>query len=288
MHQAISTPGINLAIHWAGAAITLVLWRRFASTRACGPQDANPLDSQGDVHYWFGKFAEAAASYAAAYAKAPAFLTGGELYKAAWAKFLAGDKAGADASFAKFSEAREEANDQQIDLFTGDWLYRTGRQKEARALLTASAKKAAQAGPPALRAVISDQLALWDALAGNRAAAAKEIAESGTSANTPSYLIIRFAVMPTASVSEWEARAAHLLAAPQLAGLRATAIGNALILDGKKQAEIPVWEEIAKQSPGIDVFPRYMVERLKGQPMEHRSPPDPVNLNEFNALLDQL
>ena len=276
---------LGYTLGWSGDyAGALGALREYARLR---PGDANPLDSEGDVHYWFGKFADAAASYSAAYAKAPGFLNGGESYKAAWAKFLAGDKAGADASFAKFREAREKAKDPQIDLFAGDWLYRTGRGKEARALLTGSQRKAT-AEPPALLAGTAAQLALWDLLAGDRAAAARDLAGGGTSANTPGSLIVRFVAMPTASAAEWEARAAHLLAAPQLAALRTTALGYALILDGRKQAAIPVWEEIVRQSNGSDAFPRNILARLKGQRVEHPSPPDPVNLNEFNAVLDRM
>ena len=274
---------LGYTLSWSGDyAGALAALREYARLR---PDDANPLDSQGDVHYWFGKFADAAASYTAASAKAPGFINGGEFYKAAWAKFLAGDTAGADASFAKFRETREKANDPQLNLFAGDWLYRTGRQKEARALLTA---QQATAAPPVVRAGIAAQLALWDLLAGDRAAAARDIAGGGSTANTTGNLIVRFAAMPTASAPEWEARAAHFFATPQLAVLRATALGYALILDGKKQAAIPVWEEIVRQSPGNDAFPRNVLARLKGQRVEHMSPPDPVNLSEFNAVLDRL
>ena len=70
--------------------------------------------------------------------------------------------------------------------------------------------------------------------------------------------------------------------------LRASAIGYALILDGKKQAALPVWEGIVTQSPGTDFFSRSILARLKGQPLEHAIPPDAVNLNQFAAVLDKL
>jgi hypothetical protein len=79
-----------------------------------------------------------------------------------------------------------------------------------------------------------------------------------------------------------------MLASPPLAGLRSMALGYALILDGKRQAAIPVWEGIVKQSPATDFFPRAILTRLKGQPVEHSAPPDSVELNQFAAVADKL
>ncbi len=262
----------------------LAALREYARLR---PNDPNPLDSQGDVHYWFGKFADAANSYSAAYTKFPAFLNGGDLYKAAWAKFRSGDKTGADSFFGKFREARQKANDPSIDLFAGDWLYRTGRRDEARALLMESLKNV-PANLPAVRSAIAAQLAIWDLVEGNRAAAAREITADGTSTFTPGELIIRFAALPSASAAEWEARANQNLAAPQLGGIRSLALGYALILDGKRQAAVPVWEQIVKQSAGADFYPREILARLKNVPYDHQAPPDSANPNPLAAVPDKL
>lgn len=294
----VSNPGdvnawnqLGYTLCWSGDYTgALAALREYARLH---PGDPNPLDSQGDVHYWFGKFSEAAASYAAAYAKMPGFLNGGELYKGAWARFLGGDKTGADALFAKFREARDKAGDPNIGILAGDWLYRTGREKEASALLRAALKNApekkdAAAAEPAVRAGTAAQLAVWDLLDGDRSAAAKDIGEGGGSNLAPVDVLVWIAAMPSATVSEWEARTARILAAPQLAGLRPIALGYSLMLDGQKQAALPVWEEVVKQSPGSDFFPRAILMRLKGQPVEHLSPPDSVSLNRFAAVLGKL
>jgi hypothetical protein len=70
--------------------------------------------------------------------------------------------------------------------------------------------------------------------------------------------------------------------------LRDPALGYALILDGKKPAAIPVWEEIVKQSSGTDFFARTILARLKGAPVDHAVVPDPSNPNPFSAILDKL
>ena len=272
---------LGYALGWSGDYTgALAALREYARLR---PTEANPLDSQGDLHYWFGKYSEASASYLAAYAKAPAFLNGGDIYKAAWAKFRAGDKAGADRQFGRFRSIREKEKDQSIVLLSGDWFYRTGRTKEAYTLLRDAAKTATGG----LRAGIAAELAVWDLLAGERTATAKDLSDGGVTGITPGDLLVRFAAMPDAPVSEWETRANRIFSPPQLAALRATALGYALILDDKKQAALPVWEDVVKQTPG-DFLPRAILSRLKGQPVDHQTPPDAINLNPFVAVAETL
>jgi Flp pilus assembly protein TadD len=252
------------------------------------PNDANPLDSRGDIQYWFGKYADAAASYGAANAKTPAFLNGGELYKEAWATFLSGDKNAADSLMDQFRDIREKAKDPTIDLFAASWLYRTGREKEAVELLRKTPAQDQDAPPisPIVHAETAAQLAVWDLLAGERAAAAKDVAAGGATGLTSNDLLVRFATLPSAPATVWETRAAQI--APQLAALRNPALGYALILDGKKPAAIPVWEEIVKQSGGTDFFARTILARLKNAPVDHAVVPDPLNPNPFAAIPDKL
>ncbi|HVW08969.1 MAG TPA: hypothetical protein VHC90_10320 [Bryobacteraceae bacterium] len=275
---------LGYALCWSGdydGALAAV--REYAKLR---PAEPNPLDSEGDIDYWFGKFPEAAASYAAAEAKSPSFLNAGEFYKGAWAKFRAGDKAGADALFAKFQEGRTRSKDAAIPLFVADWLYRTGRAKEARK--TAGDALRQQDTQPAVRAGLAAEMALWDLIEGDRAAAAKDVVAGGNAGITPPDLILRFAALPSASPAEWEERAQKDLGAPQLAGIRATALGYALILDGKRDAAIPVWEDITARAPGTDFFARVVLARLKKQQPPGRVIPDPINLNQFAAITDRL
>ncbi len=275
---------LGYALSWNGDyAGALAAIAEYARLR---PNDANPLDSRGDIQYWFGKYADAADSYVAANAKTPGFLNGGELYKGAWAEFLAGDKNAADALLNQFRDVREKAKDPAIDLFAASWFYRTGRAQDAIALLRKTPASDSPAISPIIRAEIATQLAVWDLLAGDRASAAKDVAAAGTTGLTPNDLLIRFATLPSAGAAEWAARAAHI--EPQLAVLRDPALGYALILDGKKQAAVPVWEEIVKQSPGTDFFARAILARLKGASVDHTVVPDPVNLNPFAAIPDKL
>ncbi len=247
------------------------------------PASANPLDSTGDVHFLFKKFKEAAASYLAANTKNPEFLNHGDLYKAAWAKYYAGDKSGAEDLFSQFRFTRDKAHDPTTPLFVADWLYRTGRGADASAMLRSQASKL----PPQTQPFAYSQLAIWDLLAGDRPAAAKDAALAGPPKSIPAFLAA-FCVLPSASEKEWQARADRMLSGSGAANIRLLALGYALILDDKASLAIPVWEQIVDRSPGTDFFPRDILAKLQNQRVAQPIVPNPGDLNEFAALLDRL
>jgi tetratricopeptide (TPR) repeat protein/TolB-like protein len=256
-------------------------------------KSANPSDSMGDVAYLAGKFQEAATHYLDADAKDPKFLQHGELYKAAWARFRAGDRAGADSLFDRFFQARTAAGDFMVALQKGDWLYRTGRRKDAEAwlhqtLLRQSVAQPQNAQPqnPALRSDAVAQLAIWDLMSGDRAAAAGLVMPRDLAPSRP-LVLVRFASLPSAPAEEWQKRADQFMPLPAMAGLRRLAVGYALLLDGHRDAALPVWTEIVKENPATDFFAAALVARLEGKKPAHELVPDPVNLNQFAALFTE-
>lgn len=257
---------------YAGAVRTMEEYARLR------PADPNPLDSLGDVHFMYRKFTEAAGAYQQAYTKLPAFQNGGDLYKAAVAKYLAGEKAGADAAFAQFRKVQEK--NENFPLLAAEWLYRTGRQKQAQTELRGSI----DALPAPVKPVAFDQLAIWELLAGNRAAALKD-AEAAGPPGTPAGFLVRFATLPSASPEEWEARANRMLAQPAQAGLRRLAVGYALLLDGKKSAAMPVWKQISEVAPASDFDMRSVYSRLQGQQPKLALLPTPSAVNPFAAVV---
>jgi Flp pilus assembly protein TadD len=265
---------------YAGALAALGEYQRLR------PKDPNPSDSIGDVNYSFRKFAEAAASYLDAYRKQPAFLQFGDLYKAAWAKFRAGDKAGADALFAQFrtERAKAKAPDDLIELLAGDWLYRTGRQTQA---IDALRKFTAETASAPLSMDAYAQLTIWDLLRGDRAQADKDSAAIGPKTANPSVFMSRFAAQPSATAGEWESRAQKMIP-PSLTTLRELALGYALVLDGKREAALPVWERIVNTSAATDFFSRALYARLQGKKEERPLLPNPASLNQFQVILDNL
>ncbi|MDP9171696.1 MAG: hypothetical protein M3N54_13855 [Acidobacteriota bacterium] len=255
---------------YAGALAAL---KEYARLR---PGDPNPLDSAGDVHYLFRKYADAAASYLEANARSPEFQSGGSLYKAAWAKFNAGDKTGADSAFIQFKAAREKAKATGIWLFEADWLYRTGRTKQALALLERESSPDARL-----------QLAIWYLIAGDRTAAAKEAAAAGPPTTGAAFLV-RFATLPSASAAEWQRRAERMFPASATATVRMIAVGYALLLDQNEDDALPVWRKIIAEEPGTDFFSHAIYARLNGEKETLAILPDPNTVNEFAAVLDNL
>lgn len=262
---------------YAGALSAIKEYQRLSAS------SANPLDSTGDVDFLFKKFKEAAASYLAANTKDPSFLNHGELYKAAWAKYYAGDKSGAEALFSQFRFTRDKAHEGSTPLFVADWLYRTGRGSDAVAMLRgAAAKLPAQTQPLAY-----SQLAIWDLLAGDRPLAAKDAALAGQPKSIPAFLA-RFCALPSASEKDWQARADKMLQGNAAGNLRLLAVGYALILDDKANDAIQVWEQIVDRSPGTDFFLRDVLAKLQDQPVKQPIVPNPDDLNQFAAVLDRL
>lgn len=244
------------------------------------PEDPNPLDSLGDVHYLNRKFPEAAAAYGQVCSKFPNFQTGGDFYKAAWAKFMAGDKKGAEADFAEFSKVRAKSGN--VTLISADWLYRTGHPKEAVAELRTAVST--ENAPPAEKSAWAGQLAVWDLLQGDRALAAKD-AEGVGAPTTPGAFLVRFVTMPSASVSEWQARGIRMLPTPAAAGLRQLAIAYALILDGKKMDAAPIFKTLSESSPATDFTLRYIAARVQGTVPRLELLPDPGSINPFLSVL---
>lgn len=267
---------LSFAGDYAGAQAALQEYLRIR------PKDPNASDSLGDLDYRFRKFGEAAAYYAQATKDQPDFERYGDLYKAAWARYNTGDKPGADALFAQFRAAREKLSDTLMPLVSADWLYRTGRGKEAVASLRMSLSGKA---PEALVTNGYALLTIWDLLAHDRAQAAKDSLAMGPRIIDGPVLIARFAALPSASAAEWTARADHLIP-PSLAAIRPLALGYALMFDGQAAAALPVWEMIAKDRPATDFFTRAVYAHLQGKPPERPIVPDPAAFNQFLAILD--
>lgn len=118
-------------------------------------QANNALDSLGEVHFMNGKFAEAEKYFAQLSAREPNFLNSAPMMKAAYAHWLAGDLAGADALMQKYLDLRSKQSDTSVAWREGVWLYATGRREQA---LAALAKV-----PPSQAANMDRQRAIWRA-----------------------------------------------------------------------------------------------------------------------------
>jgi len=135
--------------------------KAFDAYRRLPGQEANALDSIGEAYFVNGRFPDAERFFLQAHDKDAAMLGGGDLLKAAYARYLAGriqradaDVAAADQIFNRFVDIREQAKDPLLPWKKAVWFYGTGRADQARqtlesALLLPSAQSpSAQATPP--------------------------------------------------------------------------------------------------------------------------------------------
>jgi tetratricopeptide (TPR) repeat protein len=256
------------------------------------PGDVNPIDSQGDVAFAFGRFADAGKLYAQASAKDPAFQNSADLYKAALAHLMTGDVPGADKKFDAYVAARRGAKDPMLGIRTAQWQFISGRHAEALASLGDLAKAA---GPPQLRTLMLTQVALWNLQLGHRDLALQESSDAlKTGAASANTLIARFACEDAHGAVDWSARADRILGAPQLAQLKPAALAWALYLAHEWQAAEPLWKQLTDRAGSDDsitpaIYGQLLVElkRTKeAEPFVRLFPiPRPDQTQEFLSMV---
>jgi tetratricopeptide (TPR) repeat protein len=227
---------LGYAAAYAGSLDTaLEALRRYQALR---PAEANPLDSQGDVNLLAGRLREAENLYLQAAKKGPNFESGGDLWKAAMARLMSGDVAGADTLFQQFIQALEAAKDPVVEYRQAEWSWISGRRKSACQRIEAFAR-GAENGP--LREIASraySQLAVWSLVMGDRTAAA-QLAQKGTLLAGPSSagaaMVARFLTEPPAPPPEWSVRAQRLFPNAAENSLKDFALVYALLLDKQFQ-----------------------------------------------------
>ncbi|HET8546382.1 MAG TPA: tetratricopeptide repeat protein [Bryobacteraceae bacterium] len=194
------------------------------------PGDANVQDTHGDVHFYFGRFAEAEKYYLEAHRINPGLLAGGDLYRAALSARFAGDLRRADGHFANWLAFRKAGGDPLLAVREAVWEASTGRLNQARTRLRQFVRM-----PPSsveVGAAAASQLALFDKAAGERALA--PAAPVSASAAVASFLC-----QADAGAAEWAQRARALPAA-----VRDALLGYALLLNGHFGEAVPVWRSV--------------------------------------------
>jgi len=227
---------LGYAAAYAGSLDTaLEALRHYQALR---PTDANPLDSQGDVSLLAGRLPQAESLYLQAAKKDPNSESGGDLWKAAMARLMSGDVAGADTLFQQYIKALEAAKDPVAEYRQAEWSWISGRRKSACQRIEAFAR-GAENGP--LREIASraySQLAVWSLVMGDRAAAA-QLAQKGVLLAGPSSagaaMVARFLTEPPASSPEWSVRAERLFPNAAEDSLKDFALVYALLLDQQFQ-----------------------------------------------------
>lgn len=214
---------------------------------ALRPAEVNPLDSLGDVNLLCGRFHEAEEAYLKAAAKDPNLRNNGEFFKAAMARLWTGDVAGADKLAARYHEARAAAKDPLVEFRKLQWMWLTGRRKEACRGMEAFAR--ASLNDVAPRAWT--ELVIWDLMLGDRAAAQAAAAEDAriAGAGSASASVTRLLVEPGAGGSEWIARVAQAFPNPQQAAIRNVALTTALMFSRQFQTAAEVLQRSVEAGP---------------------------------------
>ncbi len=188
--------------------------RRYQALR---PNDPNPLDSMGDVDLMSGRLKEAEQFYLDAAKASPGFLNGGDYYKAAMARLMTGDIAGADLLYARYPGAA---------LHRAEWLWLSGRRRQGYATLAAQVSGV----PREMQANAYAELALWSLVDDDRPAAARMAERAGAGALGG---LVRFLTLPPAEPAEWAARAQQLFSGA--VAERDLAVAYALLLNRQFQ-----------------------------------------------------
>jgi len=204
--------------------------RRYAVLR---PQDPNALDSLGDINLIAGRLKEAEEAYLQAVKKNPNFYGGADWFKAAMARLMTGDVAGADGLAAQFTKARSAAGDAAVPFFDAEWLWISGRREEGYSALQQFAQKAENGAGREAASRAYSQLALWSLILGQQPVAgqmATKAVSLAVGASATEALVARFLAQPPASAAEWQARAGRLAPNPQQQNIRDTVLAYALLL----------------------------------------------------------
>ena len=129
--------------------------------RQARPDEANPLDSIGDCHFFFGRFDQAERAYLEAYQKDASFLNGGDLLKAAWSRLMRSDRAGALDLVRRYRSERssfnDSLNDSLADYRAAQILHLAGQTAVAEQLVSAYT----ESQDDQLRTSARNQLAWW-------------------------------------------------------------------------------------------------------------------------------
>ncbi len=271
------------AAYAGNLAAAMAALRRYETLR---PNEANPGDSMGDVNFYCGRFAEAEKFYLEAARKDPGFNNGGPLWKAAFARLMTGDVAGADALAKRFIEAREAAHDPLAEFRKAEWSWHSGRRRPALERLLAIAQTPQ---PPPLREIgprAWAQVAIWRMELGDRAGAAQAADRAASAAGPGSAAIAAvagFVAQPPASAGEWAVRAERAFPEPGQAQLKSLARAYALLFAHEFTAAVPVLREIygswnpSNPDPGMPVL-------LAWAYVESGRPRDAAPLLEFNPV----
>ncbi len=212
--------------------------------RRIRPADPNALDSLGDVHFYFGRFAEAEQYYQQAFQMDHSFEGGGPLLKAAHARLRTGDIARADQLFNQYLEVRQSAKDPLVELRHAEWEFFSGRKSQAIGRLEAFVPTVPPEPAAGLASQLYAQLTVWELELGNPARARQFAARAQAPRTSGWAAVARFLTAPPAPPDEWKHRAAEFLPRPEDERAKDLMLACALLLQKEFPAALPVLSDL--------------------------------------------
>jgi len=216
------------------------------------PDDPNAPDSLGEIEFLDGNFAAAEKLFLTAHEMNAAWRESGPLLKAAHARVMTGDVAGADGLVGRYLELRKSVNDPLIPYRQAQWEFVTGRRRQAMERLQSF--RAAASGDVAAHAAA--QLAAWKRQTGDLTGArqmAIEALKQGTTPPTRSLAaLVTFVTEPPASASECAVRAEQAFSQPADNTIRRYALAYALLFEGHfREASVLLKQMLRQTLPSL-------------------------------------
>lgn len=212
------------------------------------PDDANALDSLGEVHYHLGQFSDAARYFIDCSRMAPDFQNGNALWKAARAEWRLGNLERANQHFDEYAIYRGAGD--AMELEHSRWLYATGRTEEAAEALDQLASR--DSIPAEVASSSYTLLTVWAVEAGETQSAAgfaeralNSIAEGATPTWAPMIGLLAEADLAAADMEE---RVMEAFPDPRQEGVRENVLGQLLFLHGHYTEAIPVLRRLYEGS----------------------------------------
>ncbi len=212
--------------------------------RALRPTDPNALDSLGDLNLIANHYREAEDFYRQASKIDPKFNNNSDLFKTALARAMTGDLAGADDLYKQYIAARTVGHDTNAAFLHGEWLWLTGRRKQAMGELQTFARTADSRHDRVVASHAYAGIAIWELMAGDRPAAqtaAQQAVSLSDPATAGASVISRFLSQSSASPEEWQTRADRFVPNPAQNALKNEMLAWALLFDHQfEAAKVPL------------------------------------------------
>ncbi len=144
-------------------------------------ENANALDSLGEVSFYLGDFAAAEKYFLEADQKNRGEFGGADLLKAAQARLLAGDLPGADPLFKKYAGLAEGGQRGRAAYQQAQWEFLTGRRKAAMSGL----ERVIPALQGDARSLAMSQLSIWESQTGDSKKGEELASQAAESATSP-------------------------------------------------------------------------------------------------------